>query len=73
MKKSHRMVGDFVNKGDLIGEIGSTGRVTGPHLHWVIYMNGNRINPEIVLNKGFPMNLLANYQDVPEDFPLSEE
>ena len=73
MNKSHKMVGDFVNKGDLIGEIGSTGRVTGPHLHWVIYMNGNRINPEIVLNKDFPMNLLANYQDVPEDFPLSEE
>ena len=73
MKKSHRMLGDFVNKGDLIGEIGSTGRVTGPHLHWVIYMNGNRINPEIVLKKDFPMNLLANYQDVPEDFPLSEE
>ena len=38
-----------------------------------IYINGNRINPEIVLNKDFPMNLLANYQDVPEDFPLSEE
>ena len=73
MRKSHRAVGDFVKKGDLIGEIGSTGRVTGPHLHWVIYMNGNRINPEIVLNKDFPMNLLANYQDVPADLPQSVE
>ena len=44
-----------------------------PHLHWVIYMNGNRINPEIVLNKDFPMNLLADYQDVPADLPQSEE
>ena len=73
MKKSHRVVGDFVKKGDLIGEIGSTGRVTGPHLHWVIYMNGNRINPELVLEKDFPMNLLAGYQDDPEELPLSEE
>ena len=73
MSKSHRAVGDFVKKGDLIGEIGSTGRVTGPHLHWVIYMNGNRINPEIVLNKDFPMNLLAAYQDVPANLPQSEE
>tara|TARA_B100000963_G_scaffold73821_1_gene61891 strand:- start:31 stop:252 length:222 start_codon:yes stop_codon:yes gene_type:complete len=73
MKKSHKMVGDTVIKGDLIGEIGSTGRVTGPHLHWVIYMNGNRINPEIVLAKDFPKNLLADYQDAPEGLPLSEE
>ena len=73
MNKSHKVVGDFVKKGDLIGEIGSTGRVTGPHLHWVIYMNGNRINPEIVLNKNFPMNLLADYQDAPTDLPQSEE
>ncbi len=73
MSKSYRAVGDFVKKGDLIGEIGSTGRVTGPHLHWVIYMNGNRINPEIVLNKDFPMNLLADYQDASADLPQSEE
>ena len=73
MKKSHKMVGDTVIKGDLIGEIGSTGRVTGPHLHWVIYMNGNRINPEIVLEKDFPKNLLADYQDAPEGLTLSEE
>jgi len=73
MNKSHKVVGDFVKKGDLIGEIGSTGRVTGPHLHWVIYMNGNRINPEIVLKKDFPTNLLADYQGVPADLPQSEE
>ena len=43
-------IGSEVNTGDLIGSIGSTGRVTGPHLHWVVYLNGNRINPELLVD-----------------------
>jgi len=42
--------GDEVKKGDLIGLIGKTGRVTGPHLHWEVYLMGIAINPEIFLN-----------------------
>ena len=42
--------GDEVKKGDLIGLIGQTGRVTGPHLHWEVYLMGVAINPEIFLN-----------------------
>ncbi len=38
-------VGDFVNAGQLIGKIGSTGRVTGPHLHWEIWVNGVQVQP----------------------------
>ena len=41
--------GDKVKKGDLIGLIGQTGRVTGPHLHWEVYLMGIAINPEIFL------------------------
>jgi murein DD-endopeptidase MepM/ murein hydrolase activator NlpD len=37
--------GDRVKKGDLIGNIGSTGRVTGPHLHWAMKVSGKRVDP----------------------------
>lgn len=37
--------GDFVEKGDLIGKVGSTGFSTGPHLHWSITLYGNYMSP----------------------------
>ena len=37
--------GEMVTKGHPIGLVGSSGRATGPHLHWGIRVNGNRINP----------------------------
>ena len=41
---------DVVEKGSLIGLSGMTGRVTGPHLHWEVYLNENRINPELLID-----------------------
>jgi len=41
--------GDLVKKGELIGEIGSTGRSTGPHLHWGVQWFDKRIDPESLL------------------------
>ncbi|MCL1865649.1 MAG: peptidoglycan DD-metalloendopeptidase family protein [Spirochaetes bacterium] len=38
--------GKDVKKGDLIGKIGSTGKVTGPHLHFEIRKGGQALNPE---------------------------
>lgn len=37
--------GDMVKTGDVIGEVGATGRVTGPHLHWAVRVGGARVDP----------------------------
>jgi len=43
--------GQRVRRGDVIGSIGSTGRVTGPHLHLSLYVMGESINPLPLLAK----------------------
>jgi murein DD-endopeptidase MepM/ murein hydrolase activator NlpD len=37
--------GDQVTAGQLLGRVGATGRVTGPHLHWAIRASGARVDP----------------------------
>jgi murein DD-endopeptidase MepM/ murein hydrolase activator NlpD len=41
--------GQTVNTGDNLGEVGMTGRVTGPHLHWGVSLNDARIDPLLFL------------------------
>jgi murein DD-endopeptidase MepM/ murein hydrolase activator NlpD len=41
--------GDYVYQGAKVGEVGATGYVTGPHLHFGVYKNGKSINPLVYL------------------------
>ena len=43
-------VGDTVEQGDIIGKVGATGRVTGPHLHWITRYGGVTVDPASVLD-----------------------
>lgn len=42
-------VGDSVDVSEKIGRVGSTGRVTGPHLHWTVKLNQTSVNPALFL------------------------
>ena len=46
--------GDRVEQGQVIGAVGATGRVTGPHLHWSVGLNGTWIDPLLVMASDQP-------------------
>jgi murein DD-endopeptidase MepM/ murein hydrolase activator NlpD len=45
-------VGDTVDVGDIVGKIGSSGRSTGPHLHYEVRRDGDAIDPVRMLKAG---------------------
>lgn len=49
LSKIEIQVGDPVQRGQLIGLVGSTGRSTGPHLHYELRLNDKSINPRFLL------------------------
>jgi murein DD-endopeptidase MepM/ murein hydrolase activator NlpD len=44
-KKIHVKIGEKVERGDLLASVGSSGRSTGPHVHYVVKVNGKSRNP----------------------------
>ena len=50
MSEEAVVMNQSLTAGEVLGYVGSTGRVTGPHLHWEVYFLGIPINPEIFIN-----------------------
>jgi murein DD-endopeptidase MepM/ murein hydrolase activator NlpD len=60
LSKIQTTKGSIVNKGDIIGLAGMTGRVSGPHLHWGVKINGNSVD-------GFSLTKESELQFVADD------
>lgn len=50
LSKSFVKENQFVKKGEIIGEVGTTGRSTGPHLHWGVQWFDKRVDPNSIFN-----------------------
>ena len=53
LSKIHVKPGQIVQRGQHVGDVGMTGRVTGPHLHWSISLNNARIEPRLLLGPAY--------------------
>jgi len=50
MSKIDVVVGQVVDRGTKLGEVGETGRVTGPHLHWSVGLNRTWVDPKLFIS-----------------------
>jgi murein DD-endopeptidase MepM/ murein hydrolase activator NlpD len=49
LSKLHAKAGERVEQGDVVAEVGATGRVTGAHLDWRMNLRDRRIDPELLV------------------------
>lgn len=59
-------VGQHVQAGDLVGYVGKTGAATGPHLHFILAINGQEVNPVPYIDSSLPVggNVALSDQDL---------
>ena len=64
LSKIYKKTGTKIKQGDIIGTLGSTGRSTGPHLHYEILISGRQVNPlriKLPSGKNVPKNELKHF------------
>lgn len=66
-------IGQEVKAGSVIGTLGSTGRSTGPHLHWTIKMSGAAVDPVQWTKSNPPLSPTSQFKATPELEPLDNE
>ena len=49
LNKMHVKDGQELAQGESIGTVGMTGRVSGPHLHWVVSLNNTKVDPKLFI------------------------
>ena len=49
LNKTHVKAGQQLIQGESIGTVGMTGRVSGPHLHWVVSLNDTKVDPKLFI------------------------
>ena len=53
LEKINVFEGEYVNIKEKIGTVGMTGRATGPHLHWGVYLKNTPVDPMTLMNSTF--------------------
>ncbi len=57
LSKITTLKGKWVKKGQKIGEVGATGRATGPHLHWALRWRNRQLDPQLLTKSLMPIEI----------------